>query len=106
MVTCDRDRGEVDVELEVHGLCGVPRLAHELAALDVEANQEPAHYADERADDSRKEVAPFHAVRSIAAGQRLAQRRDGSSTRVGEVPDDFVQVGSSRPTGSGPAQPA
>jgi hypothetical protein len=51
VLTGDRDRRDVDVELEVHGLGGVPCLPHELATLDVEADEQPSHHAHEGADD-------------------------------------------------------
>ena len=43
----DGDRREVDIELEVHGLGGVARLAHELSTLDVDPDHQPAHDAHE-----------------------------------------------------------
>ena len=60
VVARDRDRREVDVELEVHGLRRILRLAVELATLDVEPDDQPAHHADEGADDRRDERRPVH----------------------------------------------
>jgi hypothetical protein len=48
------------VQLEVHGICGVARLAHELTALDEQADNQPADDADERADDARQEFSQLH----------------------------------------------
>lgn len=41
--------GKVDIKLEVDGLCGVASLPYELAALDVDADDQPAKDSHERA---------------------------------------------------------
>ena len=60
MVTRHRDRRQIHVHLEVHGLRRVPSLSSELAPLDVEADQQPAHHAHEGADDAWNEIAQLH----------------------------------------------
>jgi hypothetical protein len=45
----------IHVDFEVHGSRTILRLSHELPALDVHADEQPADYADEGADDAREQ---------------------------------------------------